>query len=209
MIQKQPLNEIPLFQAAKWLKLPILLSEQEMEEALSLLPKWIVPLGGVAEEGKELLSKEEFLSLYASYVAAIDEGMKRPPIDKRLTAAFVDNLDYVRRASVSSGVLVRLIGPSIQVQPYMLHYSSATGKLIDSSYSQDSFAWGLVFSSPQLIQNPITREIEKFNDPHFKNLQKWARQATRPTPFLIEGKIKNFPARIGKTRKIPICLPQK
>ena len=53
MILKQPLSEIPLFQAAKWLKTPLLLAVQEMEELLTILPKWIVPLSGVIEEGQD------------------------------------------------------------------------------------------------------------------------------------------------------------
>lgn len=209
MIPKQTLNEVPQFQASKWVKTPLLLSLEEMKGLLTILPVWIAPLSGVIEEGRELISKEEFLSLYASYIEQIDNGIKRPVIDRRLTCAFTDNPENLRAIAVTGGLLVRVIHPILQVQPYMIHYSTASEKFIDTTHSQDSFAWGLSFSSPQLVLDPKTKIINKFSDPFYKLLQKWSRANTIPTPFLVDGKVIHFPARIGKTRKIPICLPQK
>lgn len=209
MLQKQPLNEISPLQAAKWLKISLLLSMEDMEALLLLLPKWMIPLSGVIEEGKEIISKEEFLSLYQNYLEQIDAEIRRPVINQRLTCAFTEDLSHVRAVPVSGGLLIRVVQPVLQVQPSMIHYSKASGKFIDSTHSQDSFAWGLTFSSPQLIQNPTTRDIQKFSDPYYKALQRWSRQHTVPTSFLVDGTITHFPARISKTRKIPICLPQK
>ena len=208
MIQKQSLNEIPVFQASKWLDLPILLSVKEMESLLDSLPKWIVPLSGVIEENKELIERQEFLSLYANYVHQMDAGIFRPLIDRRLTCAFTDDLNTVRSCPVTGGLLIRIIRPVLQVKPYKLHYSFEAEKFIES-YSPDSFAWGLVFSTPQLFLNPETKDVEKNVDPAFKALQKWSRANTIPTPFKIENKIINFYARIGKSKKTPICYPQK
>lgn len=209
MIPRLPLNEVPVFQAAKWLKLPLLLSVEEMGELLTVLPKWIIPLSGVIEEGKEILSQGDFLRLYGDYVKQIDEGIKRPVIDRRLTCAFSDDLNNLRAIPVSGGLLIRAIKPTLQVQPYWIHYSAASEKFIDTTHSQESFAWGLAFSSPQLFQDPETKDIEKFSDPAFKILQKWSRDNTLPTPFLVDGKVINFPSRIGKTRGTPVCMPQK
>jgi hypothetical protein len=209
MIPKLPLNEIPLFQASKWLKLPLLLSVAEMKGLLAFLPEWIVPLSGVIEEGKEIISRDTFLSLYADYVAQIDAGIKRPTIDKHLTCAFTDDLNNLRAATVPGGLLIRIVRPVLQVQPYMIHYSATSEKFIDTTHSQNSFAWGLAFSTPQLFQNPYTKDIEKIADPAYKSLQKWSRANTIPTPFLVDGKLINFPSRIGKTRETPICIPQK
>lgn len=208
MIPRQPLNEVPVFQAAKWLKLPLLLSLDEMKGLLTVLPKWIIPLSGVIEDGKEILSQDMFLKLYEDYVKQIDAGIRRPVIDRRLTCAFTDDLDNLRAIPVSGGLLIRAIKPTLQVQPYWIHYSSASEKFIDTTHSQDSFAFGLAFSSPQLFQDPDTKDIEKFSDPTYKLLQKWSRENTLPTPFLVDGKIINFPSRIGKTRGTPVCMPQ-
>lgn len=208
MIPRLPLNKVPSFQAAKWLKLPLLLSLEEMRKLLAVLPKWIVPLSGVIEDGKEILPQETFLSLYEDYVNQIDAGIKRPVIDRRLTCAFTDDLDSLRAIPVSGGLLIRAIKPTLQVQPYWIHYSSASEKFIDTTHSQESFAFGLAFSSPQLFQDPDTKDIEKFSDPIYKALQKWVRDNTVPTPFLVDGKIINFPSRIGKTRGTPVCMPQ-
>lgn len=208
MIQKQPLNEIPSFRASKWLDLPVLLSINEMENLLDILPQWIVPLSGVIEEDKELIDRKEFLSLYENYINQIDQGIPRPIIDRRLTCAFTSDLNHLRASTVQGGLLIRIIRPVLQVKPYMLHYSKEAEKFIDS-HSQESFAWGLVFSTPQLFLNPETKDVETIRDPAFKALQKWSRTHTIPTPFQIEDKIINFYARIGKTRETPICLPQK
>ncbi len=208
MIPRKPLNEVPGFQAAKWLKLPLLLSSSEMQELLTVLPKWIIPLSGVVEEGKEILSQEDFLNLYADYVNQIDAGVRRPTIDKRLTCAFTDDLNNLRAIPVSGGLLIRTIRPTLQVQPYWIHYSVASKKFIDTTHSQESFAFGLSFSSPQLFQDPDTKDIQKFSDPAYKILQKWTRTHTVPTPFIVDGKVINFPSRIGKTRGTPVCIPQ-
>lgn len=208
MIQKQLLNEIPPFQASKWLDLPLLLSVNEMKNLLETLPQWIVPLSGVIEENKEIIAREQFLFSYEKYVHQIDAGDPHPVIDRYLTCAFTDDLNAFRALVVPGGLLIRMIRPVLQVKPYKLHYSKEAEKFIDS-YSQESFAWGLVFSTPQLFLNPRTKDVEKNIDPAFKALQKWSRDNTIPTPFKIDGKIINFYARIGKTREIPICLPQK
>lgn len=210
MIPLVPLNQIPPYQASKWQKLPLLLSVNEMEEVLSLLPEWIVPLSGVIKKGEEITSKSQFLKYYQDYLEQIEKGVKRPIIDKRLTAAITSDLANLREAEVSNGVIIRVIKPVIQVQPYFLNYSETADCFLDTTFSQDSFAFGLAFSIPQLFQNPETLEIEKVKDIEFKALQTWSRGHTMPTPFQIsENKIINFPARISRERKTPICLPQK
>lgn len=210
MIPSAQLNQIPVYQASKWLKLPLLISSQEMGEVLSLLPEWIVPLSGVILRGQEIISPSEFLQAHEEFSRQIDSGISRPKSDKRLTCAFTSNLNTVRKIDVPGGLLIRVIKPVIQVQPYFLHYSQTADCFFDTTFSQDSFAWGVVFSIPQLFQNPETLEIEKVHVPEFKALQVWARSHTMPTPFQVsENRLINFPARISKQRKTPICLPQK
>lgn len=206
MIPKQPYNQIPQFQASKWLTLPLLLTPGEMLSLLTLLPEWIAPLSGIIPEEEAIIPKPLFLELYSNYAKEIELGTKRPFIDPRLTCVFTDMLDKLRAISTPQGLIIRVIRPALFVQPYMLHYSKETGKFVDATHSLDSFAWGLVFSTPLLFRNPETQQVEKNRDPYFQKIQKWARTHTVPTPFLVEGKIINFPARISKTRETPICM---
>lgn len=68
-----------------------------------------------------------------------------------------------------------------------------------------SISWGLEFSYPQLYQDPHTGEIvpivegERFpNTAPFRQLQRWMRRETRPTPFLVDGHRINAVARLGR-----------
>ena len=209
MIPRANLKEVSLYQASKWLTLPLFITPLEMQEALALLPKKIVPLSGVIEEKDEVLSQKDFLDLYTSYYEQLAIGIKRPQISPLLTAAFSTTLEAFQAVKVEKGLLIRIKSPCIQVQPYRLHYSETAHKFVDTTHSMESFAFGLVFSIPQIYQNPETHAIEKVAIPEFKALQKWAREHTIPTPFQVGDEVMNFPARISKTKSCPVSLPKK
>ena len=74
------------------------------------------------------------------------------------------------------------------------------------TFGADCITWGLQFSYPQIYQDPVTLEISKAdrneelsNSELFKNLIRWQRLTTRPTPFLTEKGLENIPIRIGKS----------
>lgn len=214
MLPRASLPETPAYQASKWLKLPLFLEVQEMQNLLEILPPWIAPLSGVIAEESQLLAKSQFLEIYNQYVEQLKKNL-RPIIDRRLTCAFTGNVEDLRAVPVSGGVLVRIVRPVIQVQPYTLHYSEVAGKFHEMTHSRDSFAWGLLFSFPQLFQNPLTNEAEKVteqiypNAAIFKAMQRWSRNNTIPTPFQVTDRVINLPARMGKQLRESItpCLP--
>lgn len=115
----------------------------------------------------------------------------------------------------SRGVLVRILRPVIQVQPYTLHYSAYGEQFHEMTHSLDSFYWGLIFSYPQLYYNPKTQDVEKvaeqfLNTSYFKSMQRWVRTHTVPTPFHVGDKIIHHPSRIGKEwlKEVEdVCLP--
>ena len=90
-----------------------------------------------------------------------------------------------------------------------MDYSEHDGKFRPMVFGLDSVTWGLQFSYPQLFMDGRTKEAfavvesEEFpNTALFHQLQRWMRQNTLPTPFLVDGKRVNSPIRLGKA-----CLP--
>jgi len=65
-----------------------------------------------------------------------------------------------------------------------------------------SVFWGIQMSYPQIYQDPKTMELmeieESPNMELFQKIRGWVRDATRATPFIVEGKRVNSPIRIGK-----------
>lgn len=218
MIPLATLEEVPRYQASKWLKLPLLLSMGEMERLFELLPDAFVLLSGVLSASELIFSKKDFLDAYKGYLAEIRKGIKRPAIDRRFTSAITSDLSDLRsiavqKGAIQGGLLVRIYRPVIQIQPYTLYYSEVAGEFREMTHSLDSFYWGLLFSMPQLFENPLTHEVEKLTekDPNmriFKELQRFSRMHTVPTPFQVGDRILRYVARIGKEllQGAP-CLP--
>lgn len=190
-------------QATKWLKLPLFLSVQELSDLLdSLGDVKLVPLSGVFPE-LEVLSPRDFLQLYEAYAARLLRG-EAPLPDRRLVTGWTYDLNAIEVRKVETGVLVRPFRPVVQVQPYWLNYSETDGKFHEMALSQESLGWGLLFSFPQLFQEPETLEIVKVQGPDFPNcelykkLQTFSRARTAPTPFITPNGLFNHPSRIGK-----------
>lgn len=196
-------SECPPFQASKWLKIPLFLSKEELSalfEELSFL--YLVRLSGVIEEGKAVIDKTTYLFEYEDYLRTLQSGA--PKSVNRLVVGLGKELSDFRKIKVESGELIKVYRPVIQVQPYTLFYSSTAQKFIEMTHSLENMYFGLLFSFPQLFQDPISQEVIKvyesdtLNAKAFKAIQKWSRAHTTPTPFLINGKVLNHPARIGK-----------
>jgi hypothetical protein len=193
-------------QATKWLKLPLFLSREEIRSLLTALGKiHIVPLSGVFREGMEELSPQSYEDLYSSYLESLCRGEPASP-DKKLISAWTLNLDSIEVIQVASGALVKPKLPVVQVQPFWLNYSTTDGKFHEMAFSRESLAWGLQFSFPQLFQEPAHLEILKVQEPEFpnaglfKNIQRFSRASTVPTPFMLpDGSKLNHPCRIGKS----------
>lgn len=191
-------------QATKWLKLPLFLNVHELSDLLhSLGNVHLVPLSGVFKKGLETLSYEEFASLYSAYLQSLIKG-EIPNPDRRIVTGWTYDLKEIEERKVETGSLVRPYRPVVQVQPYWLNYSETDGKFHEMALSQESLAWGLLFSFPQLFQDPETMEIVKVQGTNFPNcemykkLQAFSRARTLPTPFVTPAGLFNHPARIGK-----------
>jgi hypothetical protein len=204
-------KEIPSYQASQWLKLPLLLSYDEMQALLEILPDPFIPLSGIRAPQELLLRKLDVLTLYNEYV-----NTQLP--DRRLIFAITGNLQDMRAIQVEGGILHRIFRPVIEVQPYTLHYSVIADKFHEMTFSPHNFYWGLLFSYPQLYNNPVSKKVEKVteadfpNTKIFKELQRFARSHTMPTPFMTGNKKVIVPAKIGKQLmdgKEWIALPQK
>jgi hypothetical protein len=205
MIPKLAPEEKLKYNASKWLVLPMLLGNDEMQLfATEHLSFPFVALGGVQQENDVMIGKEEFLERYAEYLREIlkDKSKARP--SRRLTFGMTTDLNDLRLQRVEGGVIVKIASPIIQVEPYTLHFSEEEKKFREMTPSKNRFFWGLRFAFPQLYDNPISDEVEKIteegypNAALFKKLQKWARDQTRPSEFTIGGKTYCVPARIGK-----------
>lgn len=199
MIPRALLKDVPSYQASKWFKLPLFLNKIEMQAFLEKLPDvTIAPLSGVIPEKETELSKEGFLALYEGYLKTL------PQFSPRIISAITLDQNDLRAVPVEGGLLMRIVRPVVQVQPYYLNYSTTDGKFHEMSYSRDSLSWGLLFSFPQLFSDPATKDALKVSDEDFanaalfKSIQRFAREHTVPTPFLVNGKLINHSSRIGK-----------
>ncbi len=191
-------------QATKWLKLPLFLNVHELNDLLAFLGEvLLVPLSGVFKEGLEVLAPSQFTALYEEYFNRLMNG-EAPNPDRKLVTAWTYDVKDIEVRAVETGVLVRPKAPVVQVQPYWLNYSERDGKFHEMALSTDSMGWGLLFSFPQLFQEPDTLEIvkvqgERFpNCELFKKLQSFSRSRTVPTPFITPDGPLNHPARVGK-----------
>lgn len=190
-----------IYQGSKWLKLQLLCSREELKELFSLLePFWIFPLTGV--RSGEPLGKELFLEVYGSWIERLKKGEAPPEKELRtvLAAAFVREPQALWLQEVPRGYLVKIAKPVLQVQAHFFTYSSADGVFRPMSFGEKSIFWGLQFAYPQIYQDAKTQEICKVEkNPLFEVLRRWVREATRATPFLVEGTRVCSPIRLGKS----------
>jgi hypothetical protein len=194
------------YQGSKWLKFQVLCDPDELEKLFNhLQPFSIYPLTGVISLEQIPMSPAFFLQEYASWI----EGLKRGvvPTDaqlrKVLACAFTQTPDALYLQDLSNGrYLVKIAQPVIQVQTHYFTYSSIDGVFRPMSMGSDSIFWGIQLSYPQIYQHSETMDLLESGDtPNaelFQKVREWIREATRATPFFVDGKKINVPIRIGK-----------
>ncbi len=206
-LEKAEVNALPPLQASKWLDHAMLLDAQEMVELIEALGTfYMYSVSGVTEQGQEGISQEVFLNAYKEYVTALKTGIL--PDESRyrqlLSSAWTLFPDHLRVIDVGGGrQLVRAIKPVVQVQLHRLDYSSHEGKFRSMTFGADQILWGVQFSFPQMYKDFATDEIIQSasllpNYPLFSRLQRWVREHTVPTPFLVEERLINVSMRLGK-----------
>lgn len=196
-------------QASKWLACQILIDDAEMQSLFTALPQFEIYLTScVIKRDQGLISHQEFLQTYSKYIAELKNGQM--PDDSTFRHLFSAVFTVTPNALYSVLVdndqhLIRVSQPTVQLQPHKMGYSKADEKFRSKTFGSDSISWGIQFSYPQLYKDHITQEIMEVGiDPHFPNtqlfrdIQRWVRYNTIPTPIVVDSKKTNLPIRIGK-----------
>ena len=190
-----------VYQASKWLKIQMLVDGEEMASLLSALGDfWIFPMTGVVD-GKPI-SHEFFVEEYGRWIKGLKSG-KIPTSEqlrKLLACVFIEDLSSLWLQEVAEGkFLTKIQKPVVQVQTHYFSYSAVDDVFRPMSMGKESIFWGIQFSFPQIYQDPKTMELCKAEEGSlFRKIQLWARESTRATPFMVEGKKTNSPIRLGK-----------
>jgi len=197
------------FNASKWLKHQVILSVDEMQDLIKSLGHFfILPSYGPVQVDSVLLSHEDFLQQYVPYIESVvnsedlDENYYRRCFCNYLTK----DLSTVYAVPLSGErVITKVSRPVIQMQLHHFFYSHVDHKIHSMVMTKDSIHWGVQFSYPQIFEDPHTHEFFKIDESErfpntqlFKNLVKWLRKNTIPTPIEISEKKMWAPFRIGK-----------
>lgn len=203
------LESEPPMEVSKWLKLPVLLSLEEMRHLFHVLGDFEIYFTGVlTQPGEEQILKEDFLNIYSTYINTLMQGNIPDELTYRsyFNTIFTTTPDCLYAIPASHGrQLIRASKPVIQLQSHSMDYSLMDGKFRSMVFGIDSVLWGVQFSYPQLYLEPKSKEIltvvdnDKFpNTNLFKQIQKWLRQETIPAPFKVGVDKINVPIRLGK-----------
>lgn len=204
----KPELEKPM-QASKWLTYPALIDTTEMQTLMNALPPFYIFLTScVTKRSKGYISQEEFLDTYNEYITTLQQGMLPDETQYRhfFSSIFTVTSEALYAVLVGNDEqLIRVAQPTVQLQPHRMGYSKADSKFRSKTFGADSITWGIQFSYPQLYKDNQTQEIfevgispEFPNTQLFRDVQRWIRHHTIPTPFLVEGQRINIPMRIGK-----------
>jgi hypothetical protein len=195
-----------MLQVSKWLKVQVLLDQEEMQELLATLGEMAfvcVSDPVVAEEA--IVSAQDFEAKYAEYVQMLKQGVvpSTSAFRRYFSSAMSSDLNSFYAMAISQDkYLIKPIKPVIQLQAHQFFYSEQDKKFHPMVLSEESISWGLQFSYPQVFQDVHTRTVGKtseFSDHAlFTKLLKWMRSNTRPTPFVVGGALTNSPIRIGR-----------
>lgn len=194
-------------QASKWLKVPLLIDEEEMKLLFLELGEFaIYPISGIVKPGEGVISHKDFLSSYEEYIQGLRQG--HVEISQRQRNYFSSALSVTPEALYAVKLseneeLIKVERPVILSQLHQVIYSTVDGSFRSMGFGTDAISWGIQFSYPQLFQTADlevkqVKENEEFpNTALFKKLQRWVREHTRATPFLVNQKKTNVPIRLG------------
>lgn len=209
MLPIRSLSDQTPLEASKWLKIQLLVDPDEMRELLfSLGEFFIYSPSGISPRGQGEMAHHAFLDKYADYVHELQKG--HIPDEAKYRSAFSSVFTTFPEALYALPVgdhqqVIRIQKPVVQLQMHRMSYSPLDNKFHTMVFGTDSISWGLQFSYPQLYRDPESKKVEQVHDNEnfpntklFKRIQKWVRQATIPTPFIIGDEKMNIPVRLGK-----------
>lgn len=197
------------FHASKWLKHQLLIDENEMKDLLEAVGScYIGHASGPVDKNAAFMGREALLHRYCDYVRAIKEGA--PVDEKELRRFFCNYLTYDLSALYGialSGdrLLIKVAQPVVQMQFHHFFVSTIDGKFHSMVMTEESVHWGVQFSYPQIFEDPKTHLFSKVSESSafpnttlFKNMIRWLRLHTVPTPFIFQGVRTRVPFRLGK-----------
>lgn len=209
MLPIRTLNDQTPLEASKWLKIQLLVDADEMRDLLASLGEfYIYSPSGVSPRGQGEMAHHAFLDKYTDYVHQLQKG--QIPDESKYRAAFSSVFTSYPEALYALPVgehqqVIRVQKPVVQLQMHRMNYSPLDNKFHTMVFGSDSISWGIQFSYPQLYRDPESKKVEPVHDNEqfpntklFKQIQKWIRQATTPTPFIIGDERMNVPVRLGK-----------
>lgn len=196
-------------QASKWLACPALIDADEMENLFQSLPPFEIFLTScVTKRSEGSISHKEFIDAYRNYITALQNGSTLEESVYRHIFSSVFTVTPEALYSVLVGTddqLIRVAQPVVQLQPHRMGYSKADGKFRSKTFGSDSITWGVQFSYPQLYKDNVTQEIYEVgiapnfpNTQLFRDVQRWVRYNTIPTPIMVGNEKTNIPMRLGK-----------
>ncbi|MFZ0564595.1 MAG: hypothetical protein WAM28_00130 [Chlamydiales bacterium] len=197
--------------ASKWIKVPFLIDEIEMESLFEHLKEtvgsfFLYQVQGLSLALEGVISPSAFLQVYSQYVSLLKQGeipsleVFRHPFSYAIS---VSSEAFSTFPLAKGRQLIKATSPVVQMQPNQIRYSKEEKRFRAQVFSHDSISWGVQLAYPQLFQDEKTDEIRSVrglpNTLLFQAIQKWIRKYTRATPFIVEKKQLNEPIRLGLT----------
>jgi hypothetical protein len=196
-----------LYEAAKWLKLPVLADASELAFLFKRLGEIELYLLGTPSSKSELcLSQDFFLSAVQSWTDKLQRGESPTMADLRstLACAMTSQSDCLWLQELQGErYLAKIRQPVVQIQAHFFTFAQEEKTFHSMVFGKESIFWGVQFSFPQIFMDPQSGEFKKVdssfvNSALFQEIRRWSRDETRATPFLIGDEQINVPIRLGK-----------
>jgi hypothetical protein len=194
-------------QAAKWVKIPLLIDLGEMEDLICnhLPPFMLYDVQRVTASHEGIYTPQDFLQCYGHYVALLKTGQIPDPLAFRpfFSAAWSVTEEALYSLPAQEGRrLLKTASPVVQSQMNQIRYAPEEKLFRNQVFATDSITWGIQLAFPHVFMDSKTYAVEKTrqfpNMALFAAIQRWVRSQTVATPFIVNGEKINSPIRLGK-----------
>ena len=191
-----------MLNVSKWIKIPLLLDQEEMRALFGAFTFELYRIGSVIPKGEGVITPETFLEAYSTYIETLKRGEipPPPPFFSSVLSVTEEALETIEVDADRELLKPKL--PVVLMQAHAVRYSPEDGEFRSQLFGSDGISWGIQLGYPQIYEEPGTHAIlatrDLPNGPLFHAIQKWVRSSTRATPFIVDGKRKNVPIRLGK-----------
>lgn len=209
MLKISTLAQEGAYKISKTIKIPVLLEYEEFKSLLEMLGDvCFYEVQGIVKCDEGVIDKKAFLDIYRLYLDLVKKGGEFDL--KQFYSPFSSALSCTSNTLYSIVIdekrrLIKASKPVIQLQLNQIQYSNEDGSFRSMVYGEQGISWGVLFSYPQIYQDPHTQDIfevdegPQFPNTHlFRKLQKWVRSHTMATPFIVGDRRINVPIRLGK-----------